>query len=162
MLNLFWTQNIPINISTSAHISWGDSVVSCFVSRVALLLYDNVDCVPCGMPLLCVFLKRESATLHVFMGNNLVSAAPWTHQKGLSLRSRGCPQGLSMGAIVHASQLMLHSADLSDQRTSGNFREWDAFLLTCVFSLWASVLWVWLFSYREGAGSPSIRLSIKR
>lgn len=38
-----------------------------------------------------------------------------------------------MGAVVHASQLMLLSADLSDQRAAGNFRERGAFLLTCVF-----------------------------
>lgn len=81
MLNLFWTQNIPVNISTSAHVSWGDKwVVSYSVSRVALLLYDNVDHVPCGTALLCVLKERESATLHVLMGNNPVSAAPWTHQ----------------------------------------------------------------------------------
>lgn len=82
MLHLFWTQNIPVNISTSAHVSWGDKwVVSYSVSRVALLLYDNVEHVPCGTPLLCVLKERGSATLHVLMGNNPVSAAPWTHQK---------------------------------------------------------------------------------
>lgn len=83
-----------------------------------LFYFDNVDRVTCGTPLLCVFKKRESARLHVFMGNNPVSAAPWTLQKTyVSLRSRGCPQDLSVGAVVHASQLMLLSADLSDERT---------------------------------------------